>query len=62
MSGEFSVGGKALVDFLNQDTNGTATLILARENREQKSYSLVHGFVSKRHPTGSPPTLRLAVE
>jgi hypothetical protein len=62
LNGEFNVSGRALVDFLNQDVNGTATLILTRETQEQKSYSLVHGFASKRHPTGSPPTLRLAVE
>jgi hypothetical protein len=59
--GEFSVSGPALVDFLNQDLNGLATFIVVRETKETKPFSLVHGFVSKRHPTGTPPTLRLTL-
>jgi hypothetical protein len=26
-----------------------------------RSGSVVHGFVSKRHPTGAPPTLRITL-
>ncbi|MEW6303923.1 MAG: DNRLRE domain-containing protein [Verrucomicrobiota bacterium] len=61
-SGEFTVSGPALADFLRQDVNGLATFILVRETRETRPYSLVHGFISKRHPSGTPPTLRLVME
>ncbi len=59
--GEFSISGSALVDFLNQDINGLATFIVVRETKETKPFSLVHGFVSKRHSSGTPPTLRITL-
>lgn len=60
-TGEFTISGDALVNFLRQDTNGIASFIVVRDNQEARAYSLVHGFVSRRHPTGPPPTLRLAL-
>lgn len=59
LSGTRSIRGKALVDFLNRDTNRTATLILVRETLGSGQSDLVHGFASRRHPELSPPTLKL---
>lgn len=60
-TGEFAISGDELVKFLRQDTNGIASFIVVRDNQEVRAYSLVHGFASRRHPTGPPPTLRLAL-
>jgi ferric-dicitrate binding protein FerR (iron transport regulator) len=59
LSGTRDVSGPALVDFLNRDTNGLATLILVRETKGSGRLDLVHGFAAKRHPNLPPPTLKL---
>jgi hypothetical protein len=60
-SGTRSVGGPALVEFLKRDTNQLVTFILVRETPGKGGSDLVHGVASRRHPTLSPPTLRLTV-
>ncbi|WP_442508480.1 DNRLRE domain-containing protein [Novipirellula sp. SH528] len=57
----FSIDTSELGEFLNQDTNGGATLILVSETAGIKA-CYVHGFASRRHPDASPPTLRLSLE
>lgn len=57
--GQVSIEGQQLVDFLNSDTNGTATLIIARNTVETDAGGLVHAFASRLHPTALPPTLLL---
>jgi hypothetical protein len=61
VSGAFSVGGEMLADFLNNDPNRRATLIVVRETALPKGTSAVHGFAGNRHPTLAPPTLRLTL-
>jgi ferric-dicitrate binding protein FerR (iron transport regulator) len=61
LSGTRSIEGEALADFLNRDTNGTATFIIVRETQGSGRTDLVHGFASRRHPELPPPTLRLTV-
>jgi len=61
VSGSFSIDGQALVEFLNADTTGRATLIVVRETSEPGSNSAVHGFAGNHHPTLAPPTLRLTL-
>jgi ferric-dicitrate binding protein FerR (iron transport regulator) len=56
-----SVVGQPLVDFLRSDTNKLATFILVRHTQGIGQSDLVHGIASKRHPSLSPPTLRLTV-
>ncbi|OGV70704.1 MAG: hypothetical protein A2283_16605 [Lentisphaerae bacterium RIFOXYA12_FULL_48_11] len=51
-----------LTKFLNSDTNGSVTLIIVRETRENPSGDLVHAFASRRHPGAQPPTLQLKLE
>ena len=60
-SGVRTVTGPSLVRFLNEDTNGTATLILVRDTVEGQGAGLVHGFASRQHPSSDPPSLRLLV-
>lgn len=59
--GARGVAGPALVDFLNRDTNGLATLIVVRETKGSGRNDLVHGYANKHHPQLPPPTLRLSV-
>jgi hypothetical protein len=61
LSGTRSIEGQALADFLNRDTNGTATFIVVRETQGSGRSDLVHGFANKKHPELPPPTLRLTV-
>jgi hypothetical protein len=61
LQGTRSISGEALVNFLNNDTNGLATFILVRETRGSGRSDLVHGFANKRHPLLPPPTLKLSV-
>ena len=61
-SGTREISGSALVDFLNRDTNGLATLILVRETLGSGREDLVHGFGGRYHPHLSPPTLKLKAE
>ncbi len=55
------VDAHALVDFLNADSNQLATVIVARETAGIGLSDLVHGFAGRRHPSLSPPTLRLVL-
>ncbi len=61
-TGVHSVGGPALAEFLNRNTNRVATFIVVRDTPGSGRQDLVHGFASRRHPTLQPPTLRLAVK
>jgi len=49
----------ALVDFLKQDTNGTATFIICRETDETGRNGLVHAFATKESGNNTPPLLRI---
>jgi FecR protein len=53
------VTGRALVDFLNRDTNGIVTFIIVRETLGSGRSDLVHGFAGKHHPDFPPPTLKM---
>jgi len=57
-----TVGGSALADFLNQDTNGLATFIIVRLTGESETAGLVHAFASKENSSARPPTLRLKTQ
>jgi len=59
LQGTRSISGQALVDFLNHDSNGMATLILVRETKGSGRVDLVHGFAGKHHPQLLPPTLKV---
>ena len=59
--GSCRVGGQALVDFLNTDTNGIVTLIICRETDETAKGGLVHAFATKENGNNSPPVLRFKV-
>ncbi len=61
-TGTRSIGGRELADFLNADTNKTATFIVVRDTVGSGRHDYVHGFPNKRHPTLPPPTLILTVE
>jgi hypothetical protein len=61
-SGAREIFGKDLVDFLNRDTNGMATLIVVRETVGSGRFDLVHGFAGKNHPDLPPPTVKLRVK
>lgn len=58
-TGQVSVEGSALRDFLNSDTNGIVTLIVVRDTPDNRSPGLVHAFANHKHPTAAPPTLEL---
>jgi hypothetical protein len=60
-TGVRTVGGPAVADFLRTDTNKLATFILVRDTAGSGASELVHGFASRRHPTLTPPTLRLTL-
>src|SRR5262249_15302476 len=62
LEGTRGISGKALVDFLNADTNGIATFILVRDTPGSGRSDLVHGFAAKRHPSLPPPTLKLTLK
>ena len=51
-----------LRDFLNTNESTIVTLIVVRQTVGLGTSDLVHGIVSRRHPTLSPPTLRLSVK
>tara|TARA_R110000850_G_scaffold102678_15_gene212191 strand:- start:2884 stop:4296 length:1413 start_codon:yes stop_codon:yes gene_type:complete len=58
-AGTFHLHGEPLTDFLNQDNNRLATIILVRRTTEQRQGGLVHGLASSRHPTLPAPALAL---
>ncbi len=57
--GNRTLGGQALADFLNSDTNGIVTLILCRETDETAKGGLAHAFATKENGSSTPPLLRL---
>ena len=61
MQGAFGVEGSMLGEFLRRDRNGLATIIVVRETGLAKEKSVIHGFASRKHPTATPPTLRLTL-
>lgn len=60
--GTRSLRGQALVNFINQDTNGMATFIICREVDETAKGGLVHAFATKESGSNTPPLLRLKGE
>lgn len=60
-TGVRAVGGPALAEFLKADTNKLVTFVLVRDTPGSGASDLVHGFASRRHPTLTPPTLRLTL-
>ncbi|NOX98239.1 MAG: DNRLRE domain-containing protein [Verrucomicrobia bacterium] len=60
-SGFREVEGELFTDFLNNDSNGIATLIIVRETEQSSGNGLVHAFASREHPTAMAPTLRVRV-
>jgi hypothetical protein len=61
LEGTRSIGGPALADFLNRDTNAIVTFILVRQTLGSGRADMVHGFANKEHPRLPPPTLKLTV-
>ena len=57
--GNCTLGGEALVNFLNADTNGIVTFIICRETAETARGGLVHAFATKENGSSTPPLLRL---
>lgn len=57
--GTRTLRGKALVDFLRQDTNGLVTFIVCRETDETTKDGLVHAFATKESGNNTPPLLRV---
>ena len=55
--GFVSIEDDALLEFLSEDTNGVATMIIVRETLETRGGGLVHAFAGRNHSTGIPPTL-----
>ncbi|MCF6313993.1 MAG: DNRLRE domain-containing protein [Verrucomicrobiales bacterium] len=61
-SGQVGLEGDALLKFLQQESkgDGMVTLLVVRRTGEiRKGSGLVHAFVSKRHPGGAAPTLKV---
>ncbi|NRB73523.1 MAG: FecR domain-containing protein [Verrucomicrobiales bacterium] len=56
-SGVFQLDGALLTQFLNEDQNRLATLIIVRQTSENEAGGLVHAIASKRHPTLPAPSL-----
>ncbi len=54
-----TLSGGSLVSFLNDDTNGLATLILVRETFDPNVSGYVHNFAAAEHLSLAPPTLDL---
>jgi ferric-dicitrate binding protein FerR (iron transport regulator) len=59
--GTRSIQGKALLDFLKQDTNGIVTFIICRETNESSRDGMVHAFATKESGSNTPPLLRVKV-
>lgn len=58
-TGQVSIEGADLRDFLNTDTNGIVTLIIVRDTTDLRVPGLVHAFANHMHPTAAPPVLEL---
>ena len=61
-SSNYSISTETLRDFLNRNIDQVASIIVVRETMGLGSSDLVHGIASRRHPTLSPPTLRLLLK
>ena len=57
--GTFGFESTALAEFLNEDANRNATLIVVRKTLEHQGGGLVHAFASARHPSLPAPQLAL---
>lgn len=60
--GAFSIKGQALVDCLNEDTNGILTLIICRQTDELAASGLAHSFASKENTRNTAPFLKVRLE
>jgi hypothetical protein len=58
-TGIFGISSPELVEFLDADTNGLATLMIVRETIGNGVSDIVHSFASRRHPSLPAPMLRL---
>lgn len=61
-TGFAGIEGKALVDFLEADTNGVTSFVVVRETLETRGGSLVHAFAGSSHPGGVAPSLLVIPE
>jgi len=57
--GRITLDSKALLDFLRNDSTGTAGFLIVRETGGTDNYSLVHAFASSLHPEASGPSLEI---
>jgi len=62
VSGSRTVGGPDLIEFLESQRGGIATLVISRVTGEFARAGLVHAFASKEHPSSAAPTLKLKFE
>jgi hypothetical protein len=60
--GTFGVEGSDLKRFLQSDRNGLVTMIIVRETSRAEEKSIIHGFAGRRHPSATPPTLKLVLK
>jgi hypothetical protein len=60
--GVFTIEGQALVDYLRNDRNRIATMVMVCETSPLQSGAYVHGFAGSGHENLAPPTLRLWLE
>lgn len=60
--GAYTVKGPELARFLNSDTNGLVTFIIARETNEYARSGLVHAFASKENTRNTPPLLKMRLK
>lgn len=51
----------ALLDFLRQDTTGTAAFLIVRETYGTREHSLVHAFATSLHPEANGPNLEVVL-
>lgn len=53
-----TVESKELTSFIRDDQNGLVSLVIVRDDSDQKNInSIVHGFANSKHPSASPPKL-----
>ncbi len=60
-TGTFSIGGERLKEFLLADRNQFVTLVIVCETKPDIPGAIVYGFAGSRHPSLSPPCLRLRI-
>lgn len=61
--GSVTIGGQALLDFLQSDSDQRVTFVVVRETGliDGKGKGLFHAFASDRHPESSGPTLEFVM-